>query len=135
LAVWDAAIVDDTSRARILSRQGPVLLLTTMSERSNAVEAMRGGVYNYLLTPFEPGEAVILLNRALRSHNATPPPTTPYDFSGPLVPLEKVENQYILEVLRRCRNNQAEAARVLGIGRNTLWRKLKKIRAQDPHQG
>lgn len=135
LAEWDAAIVDDATRAEILARRGPVLLLTPMSDRGAAVQALRTGVFAYVLTPFEAGEVPLLLQRALRSRSATPPPSTPYDFSGQLVPLEKVESQYILEVLRRCRNNQAEAARVLGIGRNTLWRKLKKIRVQDQREG
>ncbi len=39
--------------------------------------------------------------------------------------LEDLERLHILEVLRECGNNQAEAAKKLGIGRNTLWRKLK----------
>ena len=44
------------------------------------------------------------------------------------VTLEEVETRHILATLRRCRHNQSEAARILGIGRNTLWRKRKKIR-------
>jgi two-component system response regulator HydG len=31
-------------------------------------------------------------------------------------------------VLRACQGQQAEAARVLGIARNTLWRKLEEYR-------
>jgi two-component system response regulator HydG len=41
-----------------------------------------------------------------------------------LEPLAAVERRHILLVLRACGGNQAEAARVLGIARNTLWRKL-----------
>ena len=41
--------------------------------------------------------------------------------------LEQIELDYIQQVLRACKHNQARAARVLGIGRNTLWRKLKKV--------
>ncbi|ABC81902.1 sigma-54 interaction domain-containing protein [Anaeromyxobacter dehalogenans] len=39
--------------------------------------------------------------------------------------LAEVERAHVLAVLERCGGSQAEAARVLGIGRNTLWRKLK----------
>jgi DNA-binding NtrC family response regulator len=39
--------------------------------------------------------------------------------------LEDIEKRHILSVLESCKNNQAEAAKKLGIGRNTLWRKLK----------
>jgi Nif-specific regulatory protein len=40
--------------------------------------------------------------------------------------LEAVERQHILSVMRRAGDNQTLAARLLGIGRNTLARKLKK---------
>lgn len=39
--------------------------------------------------------------------------------------LAEVEREHILRVLDACGGAQAEAARVLGIGRNTLWRKLR----------
>jgi transcriptional regulator of acetoin/glycerol metabolism len=41
-------------------------------------------------------------------------------------PLREVERQYILETVEACQGNYDEAARVLGIGRTTLWRKLKE---------
>ncbi len=40
--------------------------------------------------------------------------------------LEELEKEHILQVLRECGNNQAHAAKRLGIARNTLWRKLKE---------
>ena len=39
--------------------------------------------------------------------------------------LAEVERDHVLRVLERCGGSQSEAARVLGIGRNTLWRKLR----------
>jgi DNA-binding protein Fis len=54
------------------------------------------------------------------------------DDDDEIVPLtlEEVEEVHILDTMRRCRDNQARAARELGIGRNTLWRKLKRIQAK-----
>jgi DNA-binding NtrC family response regulator len=40
--------------------------------------------------------------------------------------LSNLEKLYIQEVLNSCRWNQKEAAKKLGIGRNTLWRKIKE---------
>ncbi|MCS7082840.1 MAG: sigma-54 dependent transcriptional regulator [Bacteroidetes bacterium] len=40
--------------------------------------------------------------------------------------LAELERWYILETLRRYAYNQSQAARHLGIGRNTLWKKLKQ---------
>lgn len=42
--------------------------------------------------------------------------------------LADVERDHILAVLEACGGNQAEAARMLGIGRTTLWRKLRDHR-------
>jgi two-component system response regulator HydG len=39
--------------------------------------------------------------------------------------------EHIQRVLRVCKHNQAKAARILGIGRNTLWRKLKRGQEQN----
>lgn len=40
--------------------------------------------------------------------------------------LAEMERRHILSVLARCGHNKTKAAAVLGIGTNTLWRKLKK---------
>ena len=42
--------------------------------------------------------------------------------------LKEVEMKHILTVLEACDGSQAQAADVLGIGRSTLWRKLKQYR-------
>ncbi len=39
--------------------------------------------------------------------------------------LAEVEQEHILRVLEACHGSQSDAARVLGIARNTLWRKLR----------
>jgi DNA-binding NtrC family response regulator len=44
--------------------------------------------------------------------------------SSVLRPLADVEREHVRAVLAACSNNQAEAARILRIGRSTLWRKL-----------
>lgn len=50
----------------------------------------------------------------------TPAPT-------PLRTLDDVMRQHILYVLNACGGSQSEAARILGIARNTLWRKLREF--------
>jgi Nif-specific regulatory protein len=47
-------------------------------------------------------------------------------FVSEVKPLRDLERDYIEFVLRRCEGNRSEAARQLGIGRNTLQRKLKE---------
>ncbi|MCF6286285.1 MAG: hypothetical protein L3K26_14010 [Candidatus Hydrogenedentes bacterium] len=102
-----------------------VLVLSKAEQVSSAVQTMRQGVFGYIFLPFQPGEAGIMVQRALASQTGDEIP--PKSDEGPIRPLEAVESAHILETLRRCKNNQAKTARLLGIGRNTLWRKLKKI--------
>ena len=40
--------------------------------------------------------------------------------------LEELEQKYILNALDHCEGKKLKAAQLLGIGSNTLWRKLKK---------
>jgi len=41
------------------------------------------------------------------------------------LPLAAVERRYVMGALDNCDGNRTKAARALGIGSNTLWRKLK----------
>ncbi len=51
------------------------------------------------------------------------------DDPSELVPLEEAERRYILRVLESVGGNKTLAARVLGIGRKTLYRKLEQYGA------
>lgn len=44
--------------------------------------------------------------------------------------LEDMEKLYILNILRETGGNQIKAARILSIGRNTLWRKMSKYKIE-----
>lgn len=52
-------------------------------------------------------------------------------FQPPFVPLEDMERTYILSVLAHTKGNKTEAARILGIERKTLARKLKRADGDD----
>lgn len=47
------------------------------------------------------------------------------DDPAELVPMEEIERRYIAHVLKAVDNNQSQAARILGVDRKTLYRKLK----------
>ncbi|MEZ6137556.1 MAG: sigma-54 dependent transcriptional regulator [Pirellulaceae bacterium] len=47
------------------------------------------------------------------------------DDPNELVPIEEIERRYIDHVLQATGNNQSQAARILGVDRKTLYRKLK----------
>ncbi len=117
---------DSIERARSEAANVPTILLATASQIPEAVRAMQEGVWGYLFVPLQAGEAGLMVRRALSSQpGAAAAAETPAE--GELKTLEQIELDYIKQVLRACKHNQARAARVLGIGRNTLWRKLKKV--------
>ncbi len=45
--------------------------------------------------------------------------------------LKEVERRHIIETVHACNDNYDEAARLLGIGRTTLWRKLKEYGSEN----
>jgi two-component system response regulator HydG len=49
-----------------------------------------------------------------------------------LVPLDEIERRYIDHVLKAVNHNRPQAARILGLDRNTLYRKLKSCQNQEP---
>jgi transcriptional regulator with GAF, ATPase, and Fis domain len=52
--------------------------------------------------------------------------------SDKTVSLEESEKQHLIEALEKCRWNKKKAARILGIGRSTLYVKLKKYQLKPP---
>ena len=113
------AIADTVDTAVKASSSCPTLLLTPLSGLREAVTAMKQGVFGYIMMPLLPDETVLMVERAI---GAAPrhPVEDGYET------LREVEKRHILHVLHRCRGNQVRAAKRLGIGRNTLWRKLKE---------
>jgi DNA-binding NtrC family response regulator len=121
----DIIVTDDREQAIRLCKQAPTLLLATASEIPNAVTAMREGVYGYLFVPFQPGEAELTIQHMLDAEHYK----EGVEVYRPMT-LEEADARHILQTLRYCKNNRARAARLLGIGRNTLWRKLKHQKAK-----
>lgn len=129
----DVAITDTAERAIELARALPTLMLCHINDAGDAIQAMRQGVHDYILRPFVPGEAGLKVRRASNTApvSTMPPPSVEVD-AAKMPSLETVERDHIERVLRACRHNHTRAARVLGIGRNTLWRKLKKYGSEPP---
>ncbi|NUM56042.1 MAG: hypothetical protein HUU46_20575 [Candidatus Hydrogenedentes bacterium] len=118
----DVLITDTIDTAPGIAGAIPVLVLASATQIRDAVAAMQRGVYGYIFLPFQPGEVDVMVRRALGST------ATPREVDSR--PLNEVEADHIVDVLRQCKGNRAKAARLLGVGRNTLWRKLKEIESR-----
>lgn len=115
----DVIIADHFEDAVAAALTTPTLVLAGFNQIPQAVDAMHRGVWGYILLPFQPGEAELMVRRAVEAG-------TPIAAFQPRT-LEDVEVEHILAMIRHCKGNRAKAARLLGIGRNTLWRKLASV--------
>jgi two-component system response regulator RegA len=95
-----------------------IVVLTGYGSVATAVEAVRMGATHYLTKPADADEILAAFSR-------TPGERAE---SAPLQPmsLDRVEWEHINRVLVDCQHNISEAARVLGIHRRSLQRKLTK---------
>lgn len=122
----EVVLTDDALRAMEHLKTGPSIVLTNLEQLGAALAAMRAGAYGYVLVPLQPGELELQVERA--ALGLLPPQ------QGEPLTLADVETRYVRAVLDRFRGNQTKAARALGIGRNTLWRKLKQYEEQSRSQ-
>jgi two-component system, response regulator RegA len=100
-----------------------IVVLTGYGSVATAVEALRRGAVHYLTKPADADEILAAFDPD-RSSGGTP--------SAVLQPmsLDRVEWEHINRVLIECGSNVSEAARVLGLHRRTLQRKLAKFPAK-----
>jgi len=94
-----------------------ILLVTGYSSVATAVEAIKRGADNYLLKPV----TVDAIQRALADERlavAEPEPT--------MTPLGRLEWEHIQQALSQTQGNISAAARLLGMHRRSLQRKLAK---------
>lgn len=120
---FDLTIADSPRLAMEAAKKAPALVLSTAAQLDEAVACMKQGVFGYVFVPFLPGEVGLMVSRAFG--NAHESVRRDVD---ELMSLEQAEMDHIKRVMRACKHNQAKAARILGIGRNTLWRKLRDAR-------
>jgi two-component system response regulator RegA len=93
-----------------------IVVLTGYGSIATAIEAVRLGATHYLTKPADADEILAAFERLPEGRRAT-------DELRPMT-LDRVEWEHINRVLVDCGGNVSEAARVLGIHRRSLQRKL-----------
>jgi two-component system response regulator RegA len=96
-----------------------IVVLTGYGSVATAIEAVRRGAVHYLTKPADADEIVAAFSRDGEPSDAASTPLQPMS-------LDRVEWEHINRVLVDCDNNISEAARVLGMHRRSLQRKLAK---------
>lgn len=102
-----------------------IVMLTGYGSIATALEAVRSGAQDYLTKPADTEQVIA----ALRGQ--TGPRETPRATPEETPSLDRVEWEHIQRVLSDCEGNVSHAARVLGIDRRSLQRKLAKY---PPHR-
>ena len=96
-----------------------IVLLTGYASVATAVEAIKRGADNYLLKP----TTVDLILRTLAALPTDAPPPEP---QVTMTPLSRLEWEHIHQALAETNGNVSAAARLLGMHRRSLQRKLAK---------
>jgi two-component system response regulator RegA len=100
-------------------------MVTGYGSIANAIEAVRQGALDYLTKPVDVDQILASLARGPSARGAGEGPNPTEAAARRRAPsLERVEWEHIQRVLADCDGNVSRAARVLGIHRRTLQRKL-----------
>lgn len=114
--------LDALRELRIIAPAARNLILTGYGSIATALEAVRLGAWDYLTKPADADQIVAALNRDPMLHEGHPELESPS--------LERTEWEHIQRVLSDCGGNVSQAAKVLGIHRRSLQRKLNKYPPQ-----
>lgn len=94
--------------------QTPVVLLTAYADVSLAVRGLKSGAADFITKPWDNDELMRKLKDVL-------------DMQHEIVSLDEVEKEHIRRTLDRCHGNLTQAAELLGITRQTLYNKMKRL--------
>ena len=94
--------------------QVPVVLLTAYADVSLAVKGLKAGASDFLVKPWDNDELVRKLKDVL-------------DMQNEIVTLDEVEAEHIRRTIDHCHGNLSKAAELLGITRQTLYNKMKRL--------
>jgi two-component system, response regulator RegA len=112
--------LDVIREAKAIDPATVVVVLTGYGSIATAVDAVRLGAADYLTKPADVDQIVAALTR----QRADGPDS---DMSGQVPSLARVEWEHINRVLADCGGNISKAARLLGIHRRSLQRKLDRF--------
>lgn len=97
-----------------------IVILTGYGSIATAIDAVKLGALSYLAKPADADEIIAAFERGDQ------PPLNPPDPHYETPSLARVEWEHINRVLSDCGGNISKAARILGIHRRSLQRKLQK---------
>lgn len=107
---------------RVLRPDMPVIMITAWGSIPLAVESMNFGAVDFMTKPWSNAELIAKIKDALIQSQAEK------EAAEHSETLEEIEHAAIRDALRRCDGNLTEAARQLGITRQSLYRRIEKYK-------
>lgn len=117
--------LDVVRELKALDAATSIVVLTGYGSIATALEAVRLGAQHYLTKPADVEAILAAFER--RTAAAAPPADAPIPIPMETPSLARVEWEHINRVLMDCNGNVSQAARVLGLHRRSLQRKLSKF--------
>ena len=94
--------------------QTPVVLLTAYADVALAVKGLKSGAADFITKPWDNEQLIHKLKDVL-------------DMQQEIVSQDEVEKEHIRRTLDRCHGNLTQAAELLGITRQTLYNKMRRL--------
>lgn len=91
----------------------PVILITAYADVQLAVKGLKYGAADFVTKPWDNDRLIAALHEAI-------------DKSREVIPLEQMEQEHVQRAVDQCHGNMSRTAKMLGITRQTLYKKLKK---------
>lgn len=107
-------------RFRILRPDMPVIMITGWGTIPLAVEALSYGAVDFMTKPWSNTDLMAKIKKALAKSCADKAAAEHTET------LDEMERNAIREALRRCDGNMSDAAKLLGITRQSLYRRIEK---------
>ena len=107
-------------RFRILRPDMPVIMITGWGTIPLAVEALSYGAVDFMTKPWSNTDLMAKIKKALAKSSADKAAAEHKET------LDEMERNAIREALRRCDGNMSDAAKLLGITRQSLYRRIEK---------
>lgn len=92
----------------------PVVLITAYADVQLAVKGLKYGAADFVTKPWDNDKLIDTLHDAI-------------DKNREVMPLEQMEQEHVQRAVEHCRGNMSKAAEMLGITRQTLYKKLKSL--------
>lgn len=107
---------------RILRPDMPVIMITGWGTIPLVVETMNLGASDFITKPWSNADMLAKIKKALAKSESEK------EASERTETLDEMERDAIKEALRRCDGNLSEAAKQLGITRQSLYRRIEKFK-------